>query len=99
MGSANVIQAIADNQPDCKLMFSSTSEVYGDIGMDGRKIKSNDMFFPATLWREQSSHGPVPAGRFTNKKVRGFITRAFSHTGPGGAVRIRLHWTRTNWPG
>ena len=27
IGSANLIQAITDNQPDCKMMFCSTSEV------------------------------------------------------------------------
>ena len=59
MGSMNLIQAIQDHQPDCKLMFCSTSEVYGNVGEDGRKIKTTE-----------------------NKKINGFITRAFSHTGP-----------------
>ena len=30
IGSANLIQAISDFQPECKLMFCSTSEVYGN---------------------------------------------------------------------
>jgi GDP-4-dehydro-6-deoxy-D-mannose reductase len=83
MGSANVIQAIADNQPDCKLMFCSTSEVYGNIGMDGRKIKSNDTILPANPYgASKAATDLYLQERFTNKKVRGFITRAFSHTGP-----------------
>ena len=34
MGSANLIQAITDHQPNCRLMFCSTSEVYGNVGID-----------------------------------------------------------------
>ena len=47
IGSANLIQVIQDHQPDCKLMFCSTSEVYGNEGMDGRKIHWGDKMFPA----------------------------------------------------
>jgi len=83
MGSANLIQAIADNQPECKLMFCSTSEVYGNVGMDGRKIKTTDTIFPANPYgASKAATDLYLQERFVNKKVRGFITRAFSHTGP-----------------
>jgi GDP-D-mannose dehydratase len=38
MGSVNLIQAILDNQPKCKLMFCSSVEVYGNEGVDQRHI-------------------------------------------------------------
>ena len=83
MGSANLIQAIADNQPECKLMFCSTSEVYGNVGMDGRKIKVTDVILPANPYgASKAATDLYLQERFENKKVRGFITRAFSHTGP-----------------
>lgn len=83
MGSANVIQAIADNQPECKLMFCSTSEVYGNVGQDGRKIKSTDTILPANPYgASKAATDLYLQERFENKKIRGFITRAFSHTGP-----------------
>ncbi len=47
MGTANLIQVIQDHQKECRLMFCSTSEVYGNIGMDGRKIKWDDTLLPA----------------------------------------------------
>ena len=47
MGSINLIQAIEDYQPNCRLMFCSTSEVYGNVGADGRKIQESDVIFPA----------------------------------------------------
>ena len=83
MGSANLIQAIADNQPECKLMFCSTSEVYGNVGMDGRKIKTTDTILPANPYgASKAATDLYLQERFINKKARGFITRAFSHTGP-----------------
>ena len=83
MGSANLIQAIADTQPECKLMFCSTSEVYGNVGMDGRKIRTDDVIFPANPYgASKAATDLYLQERFENKKARGFITRAFSHTGP-----------------
>jgi GDP-4-dehydro-6-deoxy-D-mannose reductase len=83
MGSANLIQAIADNQPDCKLMFCSTSEVYGNVGEDRRKIKTTDTIMPANPYgASKAATDLYLQERFHSKKIRGFITRAFSHTGP-----------------
>lgn len=82
-GSANIIQAISDNQPECKLMFCSTSEVYGNVGIDGRKIKPSDTVLPANPYgASKAAIDLYLQERFENKKIRGFITRAFSHTGP-----------------
>ena len=83
MGSANLIQAITDNQPVCRLMFCSTSEVYGNVGMDKRKIKTTDTLLPANPYgASKAATDLYLQERFENKKIRGFITRAFSHTGP-----------------
>jgi len=83
MGSANLIQAITDNQPDCVMMFCSTSEVYGNIGKDGRKIRWDDRLFPANPYgASKAAIDLYMQERIENKKLRGFITRAFSHTGP-----------------
>jgi GDP-4-dehydro-6-deoxy-D-mannose reductase len=83
MGSANVIQAISDNQPECKLMFCSTSEVYGNVGSDRRKITTADTLLPANPYgASKAATDLYLQERFASKKVRGFITRAFSHTGP-----------------
>jgi len=83
MGTANLIQAITDNQPDCKLMFCSTSEVYGNIGQDGRKIRWNDTLLPANPYgASKAAIDLYMQERIANGKLRGFVTRAFSHTGP-----------------
>ena len=82
MGSVNLIQSIEDNQPDCRLMFCSTSEVYGNVGSDGRKIQVNDTIFPANPYgASKAAIDLYMQERMENGKITGFITRAFSHTG------------------
>jgi len=83
MGSANLIQAITDHQPHCKLMFCSTSEVYGNVGHDGHKIHVNDTLLPANPYgASKVATDLYMQERMINGKLKGFVTRAFSHTGP-----------------
>lgn len=83
LGSANLIQAVSDNQPDCKFMFCSTSEVYGNVGIDGRKITVKDTVLPANPYGvSKAATDLYMQERIANKKIKGFVTRAFSHTGP-----------------
>jgi GDP-4-dehydro-6-deoxy-D-mannose reductase len=83
MGSANLIQVISDHQDDCKFMFCSTSEVYGNVGLDGRKIHWSDTILPANPYgASKAATDLYLQERFTNGNIKGFITRAFSHTGP-----------------
>jgi GDPmannose 4,6-dehydratase len=83
VGSANLIQCITDNQPNSKLMFCSTSEVYGNVGIDGRKIRWDDALIPANPYGvSKAATDLYVQERITNGKLKGFITRAFSHTGP-----------------
>lgn len=84
IGSINLIQAIADNQKDCMLMFCSTSEVYGNIASeDLRQIKTTDQLLPANPYgASKAAIDLYLQERIQNGFVKGFITRAFSHTGP-----------------
>lgn len=83
MGTANLIQAISDNQPSCKMMFCSTSEVYGNTGFDGRKILWSDQILPSNPYGvSKAAIDLYMQERITNGRIKGFITRAFSHTGP-----------------
>lgn len=82
MGSVNLMQAIEDHQPDCRLMFCSTSEVYGNVGADGRKIQESDVIFPANPYgASKAAIDLYMQERMHNGKIKGFVTRAFSHTG------------------
>ena len=83
IGSSNLINAISDISPGTKLMFCSTSEVYGNVGADGRKITEKDHILPANPYGvSKASIDLYMQERMANGKIKGFITRAFSHTGP-----------------
>jgi GDP-mannose 4,6-dehydratase len=81
-GSVNLIQAIIDHQPNCKLMFCSTSEVYGNLGKDGKKIHWDSKLFPANPYgASKAAIDMYLQERMESGAIKGFITRAFSHTG------------------
>jgi GDP-4-dehydro-6-deoxy-D-mannose reductase len=83
MGSVNLIQAILDNQPDCKLMFCSSVEVYGNEGIDMRHIKETNTLLPANPYgASKAAIDLYLQERMKNKSINAFITRAFCHTGP-----------------
>ena len=64
-------------------MFCSTSEVYGNIGIDGRKIKITDTILPSNPYgASKAAIDLYMQERVNNNKLKGFVTRAFSHTGP-----------------
>lgn len=84
LGTVNLIQAISDNQPECRLMFCSTSEVYGNIASNNEeKIKIEDKLLPANPYgASKAAIDLYMQERMINGSIKGFITRAFSHTGP-----------------
>jgi nucleoside-diphosphate-sugar epimerase len=66
-----------------KLMFCSTSEVYGDTGKDVGLLKVDSKILPSNPYgASKAAIDLYLQERFANGKVKGFITRAFSHTGP-----------------
>lgn len=82
-GTANLIDCIERFQLDCKLMFCSTSEVYGNGGKDGRKLTKADPLQPCNPYAvSKAAIDLYMQERMMNGKLQGFITRAFSHTGP-----------------
>ena len=75
-GTANLIEVIANLQPKCKLMFCSTSEVYGNSGKDGGLLKETDMLAPSNPYAVSKAASDLyMQERMTNGKIKGFITR------------------------
>jgi len=82
MGSANIIQAITAHQPKCKLLFVSTSEVYGNSITEGEKIKETDKLCPSNPYGvSKAAIDLYMQERMANKKIKGCIVRPFSYTG------------------
>ena len=83
MGSVNLMTAMMDHQPNCKFVFCSTVEVYGNEGIDGRKLKENDSFLPANPYgASKAAIDMYIQERMKNKQMNAVIVRPFCFTGP-----------------
>jgi GDP-4-dehydro-6-deoxy-D-mannose reductase len=83
MGSINLITALSDNQPECKFVFCSTVEVYGNEGIDGRKLRETDTLLPANPYgASKAAIDMYIQERMKNKQMNAVIVRPFCFTGP-----------------
>ena len=79
--SLNIITCL--EKTNTKLMFCSTSEVYGNTCKDKGILKISDNLTPSNPYA--SSKAAIDLymqERMENGFINGFVTRAFSHTGP-----------------
>jgi len=77
----NIITALEGT--DTKLMFCSTSEVYGDSCKDVGKLSIDLPLKPSNPYgASKAAIDLYIQERMENGFLNGFITRAFSHTGP-----------------
>lgn len=83
MATIYMCEALRKYQPGCVLMYCSTSEIYG-INPEGAIISEKTRVKPSNPYAVSKAAGDLYCKeRFKNKFLKGFITRAFSHTGPG----------------
>jgi GDP-mannose 4,6-dehydratase len=83
MGSVNLMTAMLDHQPECKFVFCSTVEVYGNEGIDGRKLKETDTLLPANPYgASKAAIDLYIQERMKNKQMNAVVVRPFCFTGP-----------------
>ena len=79
--SINIITALEGT--DTKLMFCSTSEVYGDTCKDIGRLTVDTPLKPSNPYgASKAAIDLYMQERIANGYLNGFVTRAFSHTGP-----------------
>ena len=79
--SMNIITALQGTST--KFMFCSTSEVYGDTCKDKGMLKVTDALAPSNPYgSSKAAIDLYMQERTSNGFLNGFVTRAFSHTGP-----------------
>lgn len=84
MGTTNIVQAISDYQPSCKLLFVSTSEVYGDTIQEGQEITEDHPLSGGNPYSCSKIASDIYIQeRIKHNKINAVITRAFSHLAPG----------------
>lgn len=82
-GTINVAESIALHQPDCRLMFCSTSEVYGAVPESAGAITEEFPIAPINPYGVSKAAADLYVReRAKSANLPFFVTRAFSHTGP-----------------
>jgi GDP-4-dehydro-6-deoxy-D-mannose reductase len=80
LGTIYLADAIAKNSPDTKLMFCSTSEVYGRVKGETREDFLLNPINPYGV--SKAAADLYIRERAKSEKLPFLVTRAFSHTGP-----------------
>ena len=92
-GSVNLIDAVQRYQKNCSFMFCSTSEVYGDSGKTVGVLKEDLPLNPSNPYAtSKAAIDLYMHERCRNEFIRGFTTRAFSHTGPRRGKKFSISW-------
>ncbi|MBL7124620.1 MAG: GDP-mannose 4,6-dehydratase [Dehalococcoidales bacterium] len=83
VGTVNIAEAIRKFSPLCRLMFCSTSEVYGAVPEEKGPITEEFPLAPINPYAVSKA----AADLFVRERAKScslpfFVTRAFSHTGP-----------------
>lgn len=90
-GSINLITSLQDNQPDTHFIFCSTVEVYGNEGIDGRKIKETNTILPANPYgASKCAIDLYICERMKNKQMNATVIRPFCFTGPRRGARFSI---------
>lgn len=91
LGSINLITCLQDNQPNCHFIFCSTVEVYGNEGIDGRKITENNTILPANPYgASKCAIDLYVCERMKNKQMKATVIRPFCFTGPRRGSRFSI---------
>lgn len=92
-GTVNLIDVIQRQQKDCPLMFCSTSEVYGDSGKAVGVLQETQPLSPSNPYgTSKAAIDLYMQERCQNGFLQGFISRAFSHTGPRRGYKFSISW-------
>ena len=91
MGSINLITCLQDHQPECHFIFCSTVEVYGNEGIDGRKINEKNTILPANPYgASKCAIDLYICERMENKQMNATVIRPFCFTGPRRGARFSI---------
>jgi len=91
LGSINLITCLQDRQPDCHFVFCSTVEVYGNEGIDGRKITETNNILPANPYgASKCAIDLYVCERMKNKQMKATVIRPFCFTGPRRGARFSI---------
>jgi GDP-4-dehydro-6-deoxy-D-mannose reductase len=91
MGTVHLISILHDLQPECKFLFCSTVEVYGNTGIDEHKLKETDILLPANPYgASKAAIDLFLQERMNNSQMKAVIVRPFCFTGPRRGAKFSI---------
>jgi len=91
MGSANLLSCVEETQTNCHVHICSSSEVYGNQCKEGDSLAENSPLQPINPYAvSKTAVDLYMQERMRNGHIAGFITRAFSHTGPSRGYNFSI---------
>jgi GDP-4-dehydro-6-deoxy-D-mannose reductase len=82
-GTLNIATALADIAPQCRLIFCSSSEVYGGSFRTGLPLDETALLDPLGVYGATKAAADLMIGQMARQDLRAIRVRPFSHTGPG----------------
>lgn len=86
MGTLNVAHAVMKEAPAARLVFISSSEVYGDSFIDAAApLDENAVLAPRSVYAATKAAADIMIGQMAKDGLNAVRFRPFNHTGPGQA--------------
>jgi GDP-4-dehydro-6-deoxy-D-mannose reductase len=85
-GTLNLALAVAEMAKQCRFLFCSSSEVYGDSFKSRQPLSEAAPLDPANVYGVSKAAADLMIGQMAKQGLRAIRLRPFNHTGPGQGV-------------
>lgn len=82
-GTLNLVTALLQHSPRCRLLYISSAEVYGRSLMDGRPAEETTLLEPTNPYAASKAAADILVRQSAADGLFTTIARPFNHTGPG----------------
>jgi GDP-4-dehydro-6-deoxy-D-mannose reductase len=93
LGTVNVLEAVSEEQPEARLLFASTGEVYGRA--EHMPTPETAPTAPLSPYAATKAAAEVACDQAARRGLDVLVARAFNHEGPGRDARFAVgSWTQ-----
>jgi GDP-4-dehydro-6-deoxy-D-mannose reductase len=82
-GALNIALAVREVAPDCRLVYCSSAEVYGDSFRTGEAVSEAAVLDPVSAYGASKAAADIMIGQMARDGLRAVRLRPVNHTGPG----------------
>lgn len=82
-GTQNIALVLVEHLPSCRLIFCSSSEVYGESFRSPRALDETALLKPTTVYGSTKAAADLMIGQMAYNGLHAICVRPFNHFGPG----------------